>query len=189
MGTGYEAPIKPMVYAFDAVKRITPEVSAEADPSTFRQSTYPLGLTDHMLVRFKDLLAHSSLVRLDDDNKVQVQLTVIGDPATAEAAANSISICPLTRHFMMFATWLAAHQFGSTGKWVHEGGDYDDASCVKGVVSKDNKQFLLFDVTQWFIDYPKARGANFGLIVTSTKPVTVAGDTSGSGYPRLLWSE
>jgi len=189
MGSGYEDPPKPMIYAFDIVKRIEPGVTAEADPNEFKQDVYGLGPQARLLMRFKDLLPHVSDVRIDGDNKVQVQLTVVGDAADAAAAADAISVCALTRHFMMFATWDAAHQFGTTGRWKTPGGDFDRAECAKGTVSDKDKQAVVFDVTQWFIDYPKARNANYGLIATSAKPVEIAGDTSGSAYPRLLWSE
>jgi hypothetical protein len=185
-GDFQDAPPKPMIHAFDAVKRIEPAVTAEADPSEFRQTAYGLSPTARLLMRFMDFPSHIQNVRIDGGSKVQVQITALSDVNEAAAA---IQVCPLTRHFMMFATWQAAHQFGSSGRWQTPGGDFDPSDCAKGTISDAGKGEIVFDVTQWFIDYPKARGVNYGLIAMSTKAVQIAGDTSGSEYPRLLWSE
>jgi hypothetical protein len=180
---------KPVIHAFNAVKRITPSVTNPQDESMWLQSSYPLGPSDHLLLRFNELKGKADAVRTDGDNKVQVQITVIGDAADVQAAVDSVSVCPLTHDFMMYATWTAASQWGHEWKWNHEGGDYDEVGCKKGEISKTDPQSIVFPVTQWFIDYAKAKGVNFGQILISSRPVTIAGNNSGSGYPRLLWSE
>src|SRR6476620_10505787 len=80
LGAGsYDTSPKPMVYAFNAVKRLNPGITDIQDPSTMKQTSYPLGPRDHILLRFKDLLSHAASVRTDGTNVVQVQVTVLGD--------------------------------------------------------------------------------------------------------------
>jgi hypothetical protein len=88
---------------------------------------------------------------------------------------------------MMLATWDAAHPFAGSGRWAAPGGDFDPAGCQPA--SQVNGQSLLFDVTQWFIDFPRGRGVNYGLIMVAIAPVTILGDNSGSYSPRILWNE
>lgn len=178
-------PPREMTYALDAVKLISPSITSDRDPSAMRQSEYTVAPDKRLLMRFQHMSEHVSLIRTDEDSKVQAQLTVIGDPVEAQAA---LRVCPLTRHFFMMATWRAAMSVGD-GEWGKEGGDYDEVGCVDSAADKTDPKRLNFDVTQWFLDYPRARGANFGLILISSKPVRIAGDLSGSAYPRLTWVE
>src|SRR6185295_17632480 len=126
---------KPVVHAYNVVKRINPSVTDAQDASMWQQASYPLGPQDHLLLRFDELKGRADAVLADDDNRVQVRITVIGDAVAVQTAVDSVSICPLTHDFMMFATWLSASQFGHEWKWAHEGGDYDDEGCKKGAVS------------------------------------------------------
>ena len=48
---------------------------------------------------------------------------------------------------------------------------------------------LLFDMTQWFIDYPRGRGLNYGWVLTASDSVEVIGDSSPSLSPRVLFEK
>jgi hypothetical protein len=115
-----------------------------------------------------------------------VQLTALSD---VNAAVASLQVCGLSKHFFMFSTWMTVESFDQRGRWQTPGGDYDPSECAKGTISDATTGEIQFDVTKWFNDYEKARGANYGLIVLSSQVVQIAGDTSGGEFPRLLWSE
>jgi hypothetical protein len=177
---------RPMEFAFDRVKLILPEVTRDDDRSTVDQPDYLIAPSRRLLLHFSNLHEHVSAVRTEGEHKVQGRVTVIGD--AAEAAA-SLTLCPLNRQFALFATWEAAFPFNGAGRWARPGGDYDASGCVKGAASVDDPQILLFDLTRWFMDYPRSRRLYYGLIATSSKPVTIVGDQSGGSFPRLLWKE
>ncbi|HUP58368.1 MAG TPA: hypothetical protein VM598_13000 [Bdellovibrionota bacterium] len=176
---------RPMEFAFNRVKLIQPEISRDDDPSTYEQDEYELAPTRRLLLNFNRLHEHVGAIRTDGTHKVQGRFVVLGDAAEA---ADSISLCPLTRKFMLLSTWEAAYANG-TERWRRPGGDFDQAGCVKGAADPADAQVLLFDLTRWFIDYPRGRRVYYGLIALSTKAVRIAGDLSGASNPRMLWTE
>jgi hypothetical protein len=181
-----EPPPKPMEFGLDRVKLIAPEFTTENDPQTTEQPEYALSSTRRLLVRFSKMHDHTGLIRTNNGHKIRGRLVVLGD---AGEAASALSICPMNRAFWLFATWDAAHHFDGQGRWHRPGGDFDEAGCVKGTADPDDAQALLFDLTRWFVDYPRGRRLYYGLIVTATKTTRIAGDLSGASFPKLLWEE
>src|SRR5262245_55223111 len=90
MGSYGDPGPKPMTYAYNAVKLLDPDITDINDSSTTKQMSYPLGPTNHLLLRFKDLLSHASSIRTDGTNRVQVQVTVLGDAAAVTAAVDAV---------------------------------------------------------------------------------------------------
>ena len=167
----------------DGVKLITSDITDGEDTRTFSQYSYDLGPQRRLLLRFESLLAESDQVRTDDGRKVELGIG-IPDATQAALAQQKIKVCPILNEWSMFCTWSRAHEEGH-GKWQNEGGDYDHAACLTGTTQGD---FLVFDVTTWFIRDVRGRGRNLGLIVLSDADITVAGDVDQTLAPQLRWT-
>lgn len=176
-------------YSLDAVKLIAKSISQGEDPSTYGQSQYEVNSERRLLLKFEELSKYVDSVDLSSGKKLELQISVGGN---AEEVLNSLKICPLLHSWMMLATWEYAHPFGEkTNKWKTPGGDYDEYDCVSGKLKpfqkKGDERTLLFDVTEWFKNFPRARKTNDGLIVISSSIVKIIGETSGSFSPRLIF--
>jgi hypothetical protein len=179
----------PQLYSMDGVKLVGDGIEDMQDPATFGQASYPISPSRHLLLRFESFRDKWDSIDTSPGKKVQVQLAVL-DSGQLGSAVNSLRLCPVTRNWMMLATWRLAHPFGQDGKWAQLGGDYDGAGCVQGMLpSTPDGKSILFDMTQWFTNYPRARGLNYGLILISDSPTAVAGETSGSYSPRILFDQ
>ena len=181
-----EAGAEPKTYSMDGVKLISTKINNGRDSSTYTQGAYTVAPDRHLLLRFESFSSHVSQVSLANGNKVQVQITLVPTVLAANAQA-ALLLCPLTSNWMMLATWNNPYP---DGQWSNPGGDYDQSACVKAdaPASADSK-ILLFNMTQWFKDYPQGRGINNGLILISSAEISIVGDTSGSNSPRILWQE
>lgn len=182
-------PPEPRTYSMDGVHLISPSFSSGQDPRTFLQPEYALSDTERLLVRFESLGAKESSVSLADGRKVKVQIGLVHgvDPDQAEA---SLVLCPMVHDWMMLATWTAGHPFGASGRWNSPGGDFESSGCVSGVKSdSDGTNILSFDVTQWFVDYVRGRGVNYGQILYAPngKKIEIMGETNGTFSPRISW--
>lgn len=175
----------PEQYSLDGIKYITPSITNGNDSRSWLQETYAVSPQSRLLLRYEDFQNNVTAINVNGTNKVQLQITgaSLADATTGLTAAQ---VCPVTRNWSPLATWGAAHPFGG-GNWSSSGGDYDIASCVHSAPLNGNS--LLFDVTQWFIDYPRGRGQDLGLILISDTPFTVLGENSGTYSPRFLWMQ
>jgi hypothetical protein len=186
--TGGGEPV-PQSFSMNGVKRISPSVARGDDPSSYLQDSYPVAPDSRLLFRFEELSTRDlSRIRVSAPDKVEVQVAAVS-AAEAAVAKDRLELCPVTRNWMMLATWSSAHPFGGAdGEWARPGGDHDAAGCVKAHKTEDQR--LLFDVTTWFVDYPRGRGLNYGLLLRSeSAAVSVVGERSGSYSPRILWKE
>lgn len=169
-----------IMYAIDAVKLISPDITTGDHPRTYAQSSYALSPSRRILLRREDLLSFENSI--DTSKKIAVELSfaeTISDPR--------VRLCPVTRSWMMLATWTVAHPFGTSGKWQSVGGDWDAQGCVEGKDGKDGKT-VTFDMTSWFVLQVRARSTNHGLIVCSDDELSLIGETAATGYPKLLFS-
>ena len=169
-------------YAIDAVKSISKSSGAKNDQGSYRQVSYELNQERSLLMRLEDLLSREHSIAALDPSGVTIEVTLLS------GEINSLKLCPLTTPWMMLATWTQAHPFGGEGKWRREGGDYNLSDCMSPVVgSKPNR--AKFVITQWFLDYPRARRENAGWILISDKRVTISGDKSATEYPRISYAK
>lgn len=181
-----------MEFSMEGVKLIAREIPNGNESTTFLQESYSLGRERRLMVRFEKLTERMYSIKLDDTNKVELKIRIVAGSDPAEARAN-LQVCPLKRPWMMLATWDYAHPFDHTGRWQTQGGDYDPSECVSArSISADepiDPETLIFDVSDWFRNYPRGRGENQGLLLKSDSELSVFGDRSGMYSPRLLWNE
>ncbi len=181
-------------YSMDGVKLLSADVSRGDDPRLSAQAEYTISPRHHLMLRLQEVNQRKDSIRVSDLERVELKLhlTRTLDPSTSQDEFDttirpSIQVCPITKSWMMLATWNYAHPFSKDGTWSQGGGDYDPNGCVHAL--RLEGQNLIFDVTRWFIDYPRGRGANYGLVVIADREWTISGEKSGSHSPRLLWKE
>lgn len=185
-GLDLGVPATPQLYSLDGVKLLVQSNDKGQDPSTFLQATYSIDPSHRLLLRFENLETQVGSVDLSQGKTVQMRLAV-PDASQTAAAISTLKLYPVTRPWMMLASWDYAFPFGDSGRWKQPGGDFDSDGGVVAVLSPDDARVLNFDVTQWFLDYPRGRSVNYGLILTSSTPVTVVGDTNGTYSPRIAF--
>ncbi len=183
---------EPQTYSLDGVKWISPDVNDGGNKATFTQSTYLISSSGRLLMRFENLGGKVGDISLGDNRKVEVQVTLdSGENATA--AATTLRLCPVTKNWMMLATWRTAYPMGTSGGWNKDGSDYETSECVTGTVSTPSAReaytTLRFDVTNWIVNTVKGRGINYGLVLLSEDEfsVRVRGDADASYSPRITW--
>ncbi len=175
-------------YSLDAVKQIGSGINGR-DRATFTQDRYAIGPERRVLLKYEKLMERVPYVRTDSGNEVVLKVWVLGDAAAVTAARASLKVCPLTRNWMMYASWDRAHTMVGGG-WT-PGGEVDMEGCVSHSApgSGDSEGLVHFKVTRWFLDYPVARDVNYGLALLSDVEVNIVGDRSGSRSPRLGWRQ
>ena len=205
------------VYSLNAVKAIDPSISDGRSEESYSQDTYTVNPERRLLVRLEELSSHVSFIQVKDGKKIWVRISLQSESDKA-LAMDSLRFCPLTKQWLILATWKYAHPFGAIGQWAQSGGDFDAANCIhpsieyEEVISTNNgssgnnsgnknngnnppvpkkmdPKIVSFDVTQWVVDYPKSRGINYGLILLSNAPLVVYGDASSTFSPRIAWTE
>ena len=177
-------PIATMQLGLDGVKLIERGETRGDLPSHFEQESYRLDDGRRLLLRFEAFSEEVSRVNVEGTNKVWIEITVLTEDQVEPALA-ALKLCPLTRAWMMLATWELGHPFGAAGRWNEPGGDFDRAGCVSAQLKEAGTRGLRFDVTKWFNDYPRGRGENFGLILVSESSINMHGDRSGTYAPRF----
>jgi hypothetical protein len=183
--------------ASDEVKLISEDVRRGEDPLTLKAATYPVSRRSRLLLRLSSLKPSSYQI-LDQ----QVLLLKI-EMKTAEIAAQArtaVKLCPVTKNWMMLATWSKAHPYKG-GAWGQTGGDFENSACLEPMPANhasitadaeadfckgDSK--LCFDLKPWFEAYVRERQTDFGLILIndSSAAIQVLGDATLQG-PSLFW--
>lgn len=182
-------PIVNEVFSLDGIKLISEGNENLNDAGALGQDLYEVAPNKHLLMRYEEMNEKAGGF---GSSKLYLQLTLV-EENKVDAAKGSLKVCPVTRNWMLLATWELAHPFGPGGRWENKGGDFDAVGCVKGKSyekpqTKEEERSLWFDLTQWFEDYPKARSMNYGLILLSDSPIQILGETSGTYSPRLNFS-
>lgn len=177
----------PTQYSLDGVKRIT-QGTAGDEKSTWGQERYTVSTTSRLLLRFETLAKHVPDIDTSGGKKVTVLLSLKNASDLTSAIAN-LKLCPVTRAWMMLASWDLAHPFLGGEAWSSKGGDYETAGCVLPTQLASSTATLEYDMTQWYIDYPKGRGYNYGLLTVTTQIFEIEGDQSGSYSPRIAFEE
>jgi hypothetical protein len=183
MRLGGDFPTETHEYTMEGTKLIATGIDDGRNETTMQQPEYQLSQERRLLLRFNDLDSHVSKIKVGGENKVELQVTLAGD-VDPVAGKEILEACPITRQWSMLATWNAV---SPTGGWSRAGGDHDSAGCFKPYKAEDKT--LYFDASRWFIDYPRGRKVNHGLMLKASSPITVVGDVSGSYSPRLKWNQ
>lgn len=152
---------------------------------------YELDGETRLLLRLESFKSWTDVV-VHEGHQVWVQIAVTADSVTGKGV-DTLRLCPLTKDWMMLATWYKAHPFSETGKWESEGGDFDESSCMERANEAVNElnepvPVVRFDATRWYKDYPRGRGQNLGFVLLSEDKVKIHGEKSGSYSPRLLFN-
>jgi hypothetical protein len=173
-------------HALDGVKLISPSITDEYAAESMNQEKYEIGENRRLLLRFEQLKDHVSNILTDEGHPVELEVT-LSRAEDAELARTELKLYPLTKSWMMRATWDYAHPFfWPQGVWGHPGGDYrSDEEIAVGTVTGSK---LRFNVTSWFQSYP-LQGMNYGLVLTSGSSLELYGDGAQEGSPRLFWTE
>ncbi|HEX4923932.1 MAG TPA: hypothetical protein VFV50_07595 [Bdellovibrionales bacterium] len=202
-----EAPLNEEMRVSDVIKLISSDIKEGADDTTFDQQHYRVGPSRRLLIMYSSLNSHVGTINTANGGKVTLELSLT-IPADTDSALNAFKICPITDKWMLLATWERAFP---RRKWNTPGGDFDLAGCVSPTSTKpavssasqnqstqpqataapaaDPDGSLYFDITKWYLNYPKGRGVNYGLILVSTAELEIMGDRSGGRSPRIYWYE
>lgn len=178
-------------------KVVSIQVLDGADESTFQQDAYTVGPASRLLLRSENLMDKTSS-KVAKSARIRLYFPEVKDGSQWK---NALKVCPLTRQWMMLATWTHAHPFGPPGRWARDGGDYSEAGCMKpatfvprvekpstnpDVAQEVTPASVEFDALQYMNDFVVGRSndQNFGLIVVSTETIRVQGD-KGSFRPTF----
>ncbi len=188
---GEAPPAKEVVLAVDGVKLIERDLLRGDDLRSYQQRRYTLHANARLLVRYEMLMEED--LGLRDD--LPVRLRLFAETADdLQIARNQMRACPITRNWMMAATWSAAHPWRG-GDWT-PGAEVDWEECVS-VEAVDQPttqlcgeaQAICFNVSRWYRLWVRERKENFGLALVSEAPVNLLGDASPGKAPRIHWHE
>lgn len=200
-------------YSLDGVKHIAVNVVDPYQADSLQQPTYSLATDQRLLLRFEKLNNFINQIRTGSKYRIYIGVTPLDDE-NSDRAIQTLRLCPLTRNWMILATWTqAVPGVGSPGDWATPGSDYDAENCVTGVLTSSlsknpNPQSspsptpssspddeisaneISFDMTSWFLNNPKGRmGENYGFVLLAPQPVKVFGEKSSNHSPRIRWTE
>ncbi|MBC7385869.1 MAG: hypothetical protein H7301_06875 [Cryobacterium sp.] len=183
---------EPQTYSLNGVKWISASVTDGSDPQTMTQSDYSISSSDRLLLRFEELGEKTDQISLTSGRKIELLMSLTEAEDGKNAVAH-LKVCPLTKNWMMLATWSSAYPMGSSGDWSKDGGDFTESECVRPpalAAATDQPILLHFDITRSFTSNVKGRGENFGFVLTSDQPVAihVLGDLNPSHSPRISWT-
>lgn len=210
-----EPPRKISYEATTSVKIIQEGVEQPDDPSTVRQESVVLNYSKRILVKSDELTRSYQSWNIDSDFKMAFNVYVNRADLSVDEL-NGIELCPLTKNWMIYATWSKAHPFHG-GEWSTPGGDFQDSSCfavasyksddilappssppstetlqapVLSLDSSSSADFIRiqFDVTNWFLNGPYAGASNNGFVLRSQTEILFWADSSNH-KPNLGWTE
>lgn len=206
MGNGQPDAGQEKAQPIDAVKMISPSIGDPRDARAMNQRSYWISMEGRLLLRFESLT--SALPRIMADKPVRLRIFATDD-ANKQKGLASLRLCPITKNWMMLATWEAG--FPAKGGGWTPGGQIELDDCVSpeapitkpvppvaNVISAGSVALqcndplaICFDVSSWFSNYVLQTGQNFGLALISFdgQAVQVVGDASGSRGPRMHWFE
>lgn len=176
--------VYPETYHIDQIKLISTEIIDPKDTRTYNQATYVISATTRLLMRFKDASEKSDSVYPDKEHRVYIQVELVRKEDDKKALAH-LAVCPIVSQWFILATWKKSIPPAKYGYWNTEGGDLGP-DCSKAIrLDEKNSSRISFDVTDWYLNYPKGRGYDYGLALISDEPIEIYGDLSSSYSPRI----
>lgn len=176
--------------ALQEVKLIGPSITNGKDPSTFTQNTYKVTSSKRVLLRLHTLKEVAQRIIIDDDHRAYLKIQISDKNFDINNYINDMKICPLTKNWLILATWKKALLFGTSSTWSQAGGDYNDSEClypISEVTQTENT--LTYDVSDWFEYYYLSLKKNYGWVFISDKTAIIYGDNHQTKSPRLSWNE
>lgn len=174
----------------NSIKYISTGISDPRSEATFAQEEYLLNDNNRLLVRLSKMGNRTARAVVNDENKMFFAISSEAFVTDKASYADTIEVCPITKNWMMLATWSQAHSLpGASARWRSKGGDYSQRDCVKADISYVGGEVdaLYFDMTNWFLYYVQSRSKNFGLIIKSSTDVVIYGDDDSIRNPRFIW--
>jgi hypothetical protein len=178
-------------YYANGVKLISKNIDDPRDPKSMQQKEYTIGPNSRLLTRLEGMSERSGRAVVDGEKRMYMAVSSEEFVANKGTYEGQLEICPITKNWMMLATWNKAHPFPTKGsKWSRAGGDLAQSDCVTADVSYPDQQedTLYFDISDWYIYYVRSRGRNFGLMIKSSLDVKIYGDEDTIKAPRFIWS-
>jgi hypothetical protein len=209
-GTGLEPtppPVHEEMRTPNLVKLIASDIEDPVEETTFGQLRYLVAPNRRLLLSYTSFVNHVGLITISGSRRIYLELNLQNVTESATAIAN-LKVCPVLAQWALRSNWFRS---GPRTNWKSPGGDIDTTGCVSGKLQKTEESApvgtpapgptptptpvpeptgsIYFDVTDWYLNYPKGRGTNFGLVLTSGASIEVLGDQSGARSPRLYWHE
>lgn len=119
----------PRVFKYEVatnLKLIDQDVKTPDADWTYSQQSYQIDPYSRILVKTDNLNSQEVYV----DNKFIMAFSIYssrGDLTEEELAG--FKLCPVTKDWMIYATWEKAHPFQG-GSWHNNGGDYNESECL-----------------------------------------------------------
>jgi len=176
----------PHSYAMDGVKLIGPDLTRGEDPTTMLQPHYQLGANRRLLLRFESFDQHINEVSTAVGDKVEVEITLQEEPGVIDL--NTFELCPITRQWMMLATWWVPNPFQKSHRWENGGGDIDRDLCAHPQL-KSHTSTVTFDVTRWFTEFARSHHENFGFVLIAQKTIHVVGEYRSISSPKIIFQK
>lgn len=181
--------------AFREVKLIRSDITDSQNPETLKSSTYHIGPNSRLLLRF------SELQNVDPEiiNLYPVVIKVSLSGPSSQESQKALSLCPISKNWMMLATWQYAHPY-KYGNWESDGGDIFSEMCV-GILSPSeldklnaeektqcNENSLCFDIRPLLENLYRINKLNYGFILINNhqEGLMIHGDNSVL-QPLILW--
>lgn len=188
---GEAPPAQEIVLAVDGVKLIERDILRGDDLRSFQQRRYSLHANARLLIRYEMLMEENLGLRQD----LPVRLRLFAESAEdLQVARAKLRACPITRNWMMAATWNAAHPWRG-GEWT-PGAEIDWEECIPVETTEQpttqlcsETQALCFNISRWYRLWVRERKENFGLALVSEERVNLLGDASPGKAPRIHWHE
>lgn len=172
------------------IKLISTNITNPRAENTMNQSLYTLSSTSRLLVRLEGIDKRTGNAVVDQEKRMFMAISSSDFDENKETYSSKIEVCPISKNWMMLATWERAHPFPTaSGRWSQRGGDILEGECIRSDLTyKDPlSNTIYFDVSDWFIYYVKSRGENFGLMVKSSTVINLYGDADLTRGPRFIW--
>lgn len=203
----------------DIVKHISPDVTASTDEGSVEQQNYKIGPTDRLLIMYSTLADKIDRINTGDGGKVlfEISLEKVADADRAKASVKLCPITAKWMMLATWERAFPRKKWENAGGDYDADGCISP-TLTKPVVTLTTKTAtggkgvdplaaptptptpsptpepvidgtLYFDITRWYLDFPKGRGINLGWVLISSEDMRVMGDRSGSKSPRLYWYE
>jgi hypothetical protein len=174
----------------NGVKLISKNIDDPRDQRTVEEAYYTLNNNNRLLTRLEGMNDRTNRAVVDGTNRMYLVLSSKDFIDNKTAYATTLEICPLTKNWMLMATWRNAHPFPTANsRWGQAGGDHADYDCMTADLSYADQaeDELYFDVSDWFIYYVQSRGKNYGLLIKTSEELTIYGDNNSRKGPHFTW--
>jgi hypothetical protein len=176
----------------NGVKLISPTIKDPQDERSYKEDEYTIRENSRLLVRLETMEENDTGVIIDDSNRMYFVITEKDLSVDTDQKVSSIKVCPLTKNWMILATWENAHPFPtSQRRWNRSGGDYREENCISPSfdVAEANPNDLYFDVSNWYIYEVRSYQRNYGFVIKSDFPLRIYGDNNYFFGPRYNWKK